>query len=120
QGPDLTASSGRFSQHDMIVSIVDPNKEISDQYAATQFLTESGKVVEGRVANMNGNTINVVTNMLAPGDFTNIQRDDIAEQRPSKNSMMPGGLLDTLTPNEVYDLLAYLRSGGNATHDVYQ
>ena len=119
QGPDLTASSGRFSQHDMLVSIVEPNKEISDQYAATQFLTESGKVVVGRVANMNGNVLQVVTNMLAPGDFTGVERDDIAEQRPAKNSMMPGGLLDTLTPEDVNDLLAYLRSGGNAQHAVY-
>ena len=119
QGPDLTASGGRFSQHDMLVSILEPNKEISDQYAATQFLTESGKVIEGRVANMNGNVIQVVTNMLAPGEFTGIQRDDIAEQRPSKNSMMPSGLLDTLTPQDVYDLLAYLRSGGNPHHPIY-
>ncbi len=119
QGPDLTASGGRFSQHDLIVSIVDPNKEISDQYAATQFLTESGKVVVGRVANMNGNSISVMTNMLAPGDFTTIQRDDISEQRLSRNSMMPGGLLDTLTAEEAHDLLAYLRSGGNAAHPIY-
>ncbi len=120
QGPDLTASGGRFSQHDMLVSIVEPNKEISDQYAATIFLTESGKAIEGRVANMNGNVINVVTNMLAPGDFTNIERDDIAEQRPSKNSMMPGGLLDTFNPEEVFDILAYIKSGGNAGHNVYK
>jgi putative heme-binding domain-containing protein len=119
QGPDLTAAGGRFSQHDLLVSIVEPNKEISDQYAATQFLTDSGNVVVGRIGNMNGNVIQVVTNMLAPGDFTNLQRDEIAEQRPAKNSMMPAGLLDTFTPEEVHDLLAYLRSGGNAQHAVY-
>lgn len=119
QGPDLTASGGRFSPHDMLVSIIEPNKEISDQYAATQFLTESGKVIVGRVANMNGNVLQVVTNMLAPGEFTSIERDDIAEQRPAKNSMMPSGLLDTLTPEEVNDLLAYLRSGGNPQHPIY-
>lgn len=119
QGPDLTASGGRFSQHDMLVSILEPHKEISDQYAATQFLTDSGKVVVGRVANMNGNTLQVVTNMLAPGDFTGIERDEIVEQRPARNSMMPSGLLDTFTAEEAHDLLAYLRSGGNAQHSVY-
>ncbi|MGN6546311.1 MAG: c-type cytochrome, partial [Aureliella sp.] len=119
QGPDLTAAGGRFSPHDLLVSIVEPNKEISDQYAATQFLTDSGKVVVGRVANMNSNTIQVMSNMLAPGDFTSIQRDEIIEQRPAKNSMMPSGLLDTLTAEEVHDLLGYLRSGGNAQHAVY-
>jgi putative heme-binding domain-containing protein len=119
QGPDLTASSGRFSQRDMLVHILEPDKEISDQYQATQFLTASGKVVIGRVANMNGNDIAIVTNMLAPGDFTNIQRDDIEEQQPSRTSMMPSGLLDTLTAEEVHHLLAYLRSGGDPQHAVY-
>ncbi len=119
QGPDLTAAGGRFSPHDLIVSIVDPNKEISDQYAATQFITEDGKVVVGRVANMNGDKLQVITNMLAPGSFTEVKRDEVLEQRPSKNSMMPGGLIDTLTAEEVHDLLAYLRSGGNAQHPVY-
>ncbi len=69
---------------------------------------------------MNGNTINVVTNMLAPGDFTNIERDDILEIRPARNSMMPGGLLDTFKPEEVFDMLAYIKSGGNASHEVYK
>ncbi len=65
QGPDLTASSGRFNPHDMLTAIIEPNKEISDQYAATQFVTENGLVV-GRVANLDRNKLLVVTNMLAP------------------------------------------------------
>jgi putative heme-binding domain-containing protein len=119
QGPDLTASSGRFSPHDMLVAIIEPNKEISDQYQATQFVTENGIVV-GRVANLNGNKIMVVTNMLDPGDFKEVDVDMIIERRPAPTSMMPSGLLDTFKPDEIADLLAYLRSGGNATHPVYQ
>jgi putative heme-binding domain-containing protein len=119
QGPDLTASSGRFGTKDMLTAIIDPNKEISDQYQATQFLTTNGVVV-GRVANLNGNKIMVVTNMLSPGDFVDINVDDIEERRPATTSMMPAGLLDTFKPDEVADLLAYLRSGGNPTHPVYQ
>jgi putative heme-binding domain-containing protein len=118
QGPDLTASSGRFSGRDMLTAIVEPNKEISDQYQATQFLTDSSVVV-GRVANLNGDKIMVVTNMLAPGEFTEIKVDDIIERRPATTSMMPAGLLDTFKPDEIADLLAYLRSGGNAVHEVY-
>lgn len=119
QGPDLTASSGRFGAKDMLTAIIEPNKEISDQYQATQFLTTNGVVV-GRVANLNGKKIMVVTNMLAPGDFTEINVDDIEERRPAPTSMMPAGLLDTFKPEEVADLLAYLKSGGNPAHAVYQ
>ena len=40
-------------------------------------------------------------------------KKDIKERRPSKISMMPQGLLDVLSEDEVLDLLAYLRSAGD-------
>jgi hypothetical protein len=120
QGPDLTGAAGRFNNHDMLVAILEPNKEISDQYQATQFVTGDGKVVVGRVANLNGNSLQVMTNMLDPGSFTSIERSDISAMKPSPVSMMPSGLLDTLQQDEVLDLLAYLRSAGNPNSPVYQ
>jgi putative heme-binding domain-containing protein len=120
QGPDLTASGGRFSTHDMLVAIVEPSKAISDQYEATQFLMDDDTVVTGRVANLNGNNLMVSTNMLDPANFTNVSRKKIVEMKASKVSMMPTGLLDTLNQDEVLDLLAYLKSGGNPKHEVYK
>ncbi len=119
QGPDLTGAGRRFNDKDLLTTVIEPDKEISDQYQATQFQTENGVVV-GRVANLNGNTLQIVTNMLAPGDFTGVNVDEILERRPSPVSMMPRGLLDTFNPQEIADLLAYLRSGGDASHPVYQ
>lgn len=34
--------------------------------------------------------------------------------------MLPSDLLDTVTPEEVADLLTYVRSGGHTQHDVYR
>ena len=118
QGPDLTASSQRFSTKDMLTAIIEPNKEISDQYEATVFQTEEETVI-GRVANLNGDNLMVATNMLDPGSFTNLKRSDIIDMKPSKASMMPSGLLDTLTEEEIFDLLVYLQSGGNPKSDRY-
>ncbi|MEM6691311.1 MAG: L-sorbosone dehydrogenase [Planctomycetota bacterium] len=109
-GPDLTAAGGRFNRHDMIESIVDPSKVISDQYSATQFLTEDGDILTGRVVNMNGETLKVMTNMLDPSAQTAIERDAIMQTRPATTSMMPSGLLDTFSPEEIADLAAYLLS----------
>ena len=103
----------------MLTAIIDPNKEISDQYQATQFLTDDGVVV-GKVANLSGGGLSIVTNMLAPGDFTKVNVADIIERRPSPVSMMPAGLLDTFKPEEVKQILAYLKSGGVPDHEVYQ
>jgi putative heme-binding domain-containing protein len=120
QGPDLTAAGKRFNDKDLLTTIVEPNKEISDQYQATQFLTEDDRIVIGRVANLNGNSLSIVTNMLDPGNFTKVDVDEIVERRPSPVSMMPAGLLDTFNVEEVAQILAYLKSGGDATHEVYQ
>jgi putative heme-binding domain-containing protein len=119
-GPDLTGAGGRFSPKDLVTAIIEPNKEISDQYAATQFLTESGRVVTGKVINMNGNSLQVLTNLLDPSSLTGIDRDEIELMRPAPNSMMPAELLDTLNRDEILDLLAYLRAGGNPEHPLYE
>ncbi|WP_164102293.1 c-type cytochrome [Candidatus Laterigemmans baculatus] len=118
-GPDLTGAGGRFSAKDLAVAIIDPNKEVSDQYAATQFLTDSGQVVVGKVINMNGDVLQVLTNLLDPSSLTPVKRDEIESVRSAPNSMMPSGLVDTLTDKEILDLLGYLRSGGNPEHPLY-
>ncbi|MCE9547185.1 MAG: heme-binding protein, partial [Planctomycetia bacterium] len=101
-------------------SIIEPNKVISDQYQSTVFDLKDGRTVIGRVANMSGDTLNIMTDMLDPGRFTNVRRGDIEETRPSTVSMMPGGLIDTFQLDEILDLLAYLRSGGEPSDPAFQ
>jgi hypothetical protein len=55
----------------------------------------------------------VMTNMLDPNTMANINRNKIESIEPSKVSMMPAGLLDTLKEDEILDLLAYTLSRGN-------
>jgi len=119
-GPDLTILSGRFSSRDILESVVEPNKVISDQYAAVQIATADGKVVVGRIVNLAGDSYRVQTNMLDPGALTNVDRTQIEEMRPSPSSMMPEGLLDTMTEEEVLDLMAYLLSRGDPNHAMFK
>lgn len=119
-GPDLTGSGGRFTPRDLLVATLDPDKEISDQYGATQFLTEDGQVVVGRVINMHNENLSVLTNMLDPSKLTNLRRSQIEAVRPATTSMMPSGLLDTFTQEEIIQLMGYLRSGGRPDHPLYQ
>ena len=103
----------------MLVSIIEPSKVISDQYGSTQFLTEDGEVITGRVINMRNKELNVMTNMLDPSSLTKVDREAVIQTRESTVSMMPNGLLDTLNEEEIADLVAYLRAGGNAKHAIY-
>lgn len=111
-GPDLTAVGRRFNNRNLLESLLEPSKVISDQYEATIFVTTAGKQVTGRVVNLNGDQLLVSENMLDPGKLTPVKRSEIEEMMVAKTSMMPGGLLDNLTKDEILDLIAYLKSGG--------
>jgi putative heme-binding domain-containing protein len=119
-GPDLTSVSGRFSPRDLLESIIDPNKEISDQYGAIVIKKKDGDVLVGRVGNLNGENLMVLENMFAPNDFTNVKRQDIASIEPSKVSMMPEGLLNYFTESEIQDLIAYLLSRGDRSAKMFK
>ena len=111
-GPDLTGVGRRFNARNLLETIVEPSKVISDQYQSHVFVLSSGKTVSGRVVNLSGNTLRVMTDMLDPGSLTGVNRNEIDEMHPSPISMMPTGLLDTFTQAEILDLVAFLRSGG--------
>ncbi|QDV51876.1 c-type cytochrome [Gimesia fumaroli] len=119
-GPDLTGAGGRFNAQNLLESIIEPSKVISDQYASTMFLLDDGRVVNGRVINLHGKNLMVLTDMANPSNLTSVNRDMVEEMLPSKSSMMPTGLVDTLTKEEALDLLAYLRSGGNPDHELFK
>ena len=119
-GPDLTAIAGRFSPKDLLESIIDPSKEVSDQYAAVEIDTLDGKKFSGRIVNLNGDDIMVNTNMLDPNGQVNVNRKNIDVMKPSKLSMMPAGLLETLKDDEVLDLMAYLLSRGDRKHVMFE
>ncbi len=109
-GPDLTTAGHRFNAKDLLETIINPNKEISDQYEATLFQMDDGRVITGRIADMTGDTYKIQEDMINPGKLTLISITEIEAMKPSKTSTMPSGLLDTLTRDEILDLLAYMKS----------
>jgi len=119
-GPDLTGIAGRFSPKDLLESIIDPNKEVSDQYQAVEIVTLDGKSVVGRIVNLNGDNMMVMTNMLDPNGQTTVLQSNVDVVKPSKVSMMPAGLLETMTEAEILDLLAYTLSRGDRASAAFK
>jgi putative heme-binding domain-containing protein len=119
-GPDLTTLALRFSVRDVLESIVEPSKEISDQYAAIVIRKKDGDVVTGRVGNLDGDNLMVLENMFAPNDFTDVKRQDVQSIEPSKVSMMPEGLLNSLKEDEIQDLVAFLLSQGDRQNKMFR
>ncbi len=109
-GPDLTTAGHRFNAKDLLETIVDPSKAISDQYMATIFQMEDGTTHVGRVMNLAGDEYWLHTDMINPDLITKIKVKEIEAMKPSDVSMMPKGLLDTLNREDILDLMAYMRS----------
>ena len=119
-GPELTGVAGRFSVHDLLESIVEPSKIISDQYEAINIRMKNGDVISGRVGNLSGADIDVVEDMFDPGRMTNVRRAEIDSIEPSKVSMMPEGLLNSLQLDEIQDLVAFLLARGDAKSSAFR
>jgi putative heme-binding domain-containing protein len=111
-GPDLTGAGNRFSARDLLESVVAPSKVISDQYKGAIISTVDGEVIAGRVIDDTGDVVRVRTNPFA-NELVEVKKSDIESQKPATTSEMPQGAINVLTKEEVLDLVAYLRSGGN-------
>jgi putative heme-binding domain-containing protein len=118
-GPDLTGLAGRFSPRDILESVLEPDKVISDQYAALEITTSSGKTVVGRITNYGGGEVTVNTNMQDPNATVAVKSGEIESMTSSKTSMMPAGLLNTLHEEELLDLMAFLLSRGDSHNPMF-
>jgi len=112
-GPELTAISSRFSRRDILESIIEPSKVISEQYTNTDLTLKNGDTLTGRIVSEDGDKVVVRPSMLAP-EMKEISKADIKSREVSKISPMPPGLLNMLTKEEILDLLAYFEAAGHA------
>jgi putative heme-binding domain-containing protein len=113
-GPDLTEVFDRLKNDTAAVvrEIVDPSKVIEKKYAMKTIIDIDGKVMSGIVVEEDDDSITLVTNPDAP-EPKRILRDDIDDEEDSKVSMMPKGLLDRFTRDEIIEILGYLKHAGD-------
>jgi len=119
-GPDLTQTAGRFGLKDLAEAILEPSKQVSDQYRASVVATKEGQVHTGRIIAESDKSL---TLLLDPEDSTKVvevAKGEIEDQKPSPTSIMPDRLMDSLNPNEVLDLLAFLLSRGDPNDPMFR
>lgn len=103
-GPDITGSN-RADLTYLLQHVVDPNAAIPNDYRPTIIKTKDDRVIIGIVKKQDAHALTVQT----PNELTTIPLDEIARQKISELGMMPEGLFDNFKPNDVRDLIAYLR-----------
>lgn len=118
-GPDLTNVGKRFDNRAILESIIEPSKVMDPKYLYTMYVLTSGKVVTGRPVGVSRTTITVETDPIKQTTVP-VTRAEIEESILSKTSPMPAHLIDVLTKQEILDLVAYLKAGGDPKHAAFQ
>jgi putative membrane-bound dehydrogenase-like protein len=106
-GPHLSAyGQPATSSEKLLISILDPNRDVSPEYIGYGVSLTDGRVLTGIVAAQTPNSIT----LKQPGNSadTVILRKEIEEMTSSNLSLMPEGLEQSIKPEEMADLLAFL------------
>lgn len=104
-GPDLTRYQ-RDNLGTMLISIVNPSAEIREGYELLRVLTADGRILQGFQVDRD----NQVLVLRGPdGQDMALALDEIEQMEAAGRSLMPDGLLDGLSPQQIRDLFAYLR-----------
>ncbi len=106
-GPDLTTYERRDVQR-LALQIVNPSLEIREGFEPYAILTTDGRVLVGLLRDQDEQ---VVVLRTAEGSEVTVPRDQIEELVRQPKSIMPEGLLDSLTDEQIRDLFSYLKSG---------
>ena len=112
RGNELGPNLGIFrtkSVADFLVAILDPNAAIEPRFTAYEVETKDGRSISGVITSETATSIVVAQ---AGGLTETILRSDIAELRASALSLMPEGLESTLTPQDIADVIAFIKGGG--------
>jgi putative heme-binding domain-containing protein len=109
-GPNLSAIGRGLSPREIAIEVLWPNQNIKEGYEMVSVETKKGEVIQGNKVFETSEDIYLKT----PGanDARKISKGDIVNQKGG-SSLMPPGLVNTLSEEEVRDLIRYLSELGN-------
>ena len=115
-GPDLTGVANRLGRTDLLRAILLPSESIAQNYRTDVLKLTDGRSLTGRVIptlDYRAPFLLLAEDPLKPGEALKIQKREVLSRKRSELSIMPPGLLNNLSKQEVLDLLAYLEGKGN-------
>ena len=104
-GPELTGSQ-RSNLEYVLENVLDPSAVVPNEYRMVNFVLADDRVVSGIVLRETKDAVTVRT----VNDTLTVPVADIVARKQTALSIMPEGLFDAMKPDEVRDLIAYLRA----------
>ncbi len=110
-GPDLSEAFARSKGDPAAVlrEIIDPSHRIDDKYAVHIVLTLDGQTISGLIVEDTKDSLSIMENPEAKEPRV-IPKEEIDEMQKTSNSMMPKGLLDRYSKDEILEILAYIET----------
>jgi putative heme-binding domain-containing protein len=118
-GPELTKLDPKWQAVDILKEMLEPSAKINEKFQTSVFLLDSGQTITGLVVEETPTSYKVIENPLAKAVPVEVKKDEIVNQKKSPISLMPKGLLDKLTREEILDLVAYVVAKGDKANAVY-
>jgi putative heme-binding domain-containing protein len=115
-GPDLTKLDPKYDATEILKHLLDPSLKIDEKYQPWTFITSDGKQVLGTILKEDPTSVTIA---LTDGQQLVLKANEIDEREKSKVSIMPQGVLNRLTREEILDLLAYLVARGNEKSELF-
>jgi cytochrome c len=124
-GPDLSEVSKKLAKQPMprvalLRELLEPSAVIDEKYRTHIVFLDDGTQKAGIIVEQDAKAVRLAANPAAPDERVVIPRDRIDAIHKSDVSMMPAGLVSSLTREEILDLLAYVEAGGNPQHAAFR
>ena len=100
--------------------LLTPTKKIDKKYQSNVISLTSGRVLTGLITEETGDSLKLIDNPATPEKITTIKKSDIEDRTPSEVSIMPKGVLNKLTLEEIFDLLAYVIGCGDKENALFE
>jgi putative heme-binding domain-containing protein len=104
-GPDLSAIGAKYGKQAMLDNIVNPSDAIGPEYIMTRLTLKNGEQVSGLITE---DTPERVVVQIAPEQQRRLNASDVASRQQTRISLMPEGLLNSLSMQQLADLLEFL------------
>jgi putative heme-binding domain-containing protein len=108
-GPDLSKIGETRTERDLLESVLYPSLSFVRSYEPVLIITTSGHAVSGNIRNETADEYVLAT---GPDKEARVRRDEIEELQPGTVSIMPAGLDQQLTVEQLADLVAFLKNTG--------
>ncbi|GAB5402693.1 MAG: hypothetical protein Aurels2KO_09240 [Aureliella sp.] len=110
-GPELNDLYKRWKSDRVGVlrEILEPSHKIDEKYAVQLLLTIDGDTLSGLVVDETKDTISILENPESTMPTT-IAKAEIEERVKTSNSMMPKGLLNQYSKDEIFEIMAFIES----------